>query len=60
MWTTFAYYSTNYAMLILPPRTSGSKVLYTHHYKAEIGGEDSRGCIRYIPDPRLLNQFGCN
>jgi hypothetical protein len=42
MWITFVYYSTNYAMLILPTRATGSRVLYTCHYKAEIGGLVSR------------------
>jgi len=38
MWKTFAYYYTNYAMVVLPSRTSGNKIVYTRYYKAEIGG----------------------
>jgi len=37
MWQTFAYHITNYAMVVLPARTSGDKI-YTRSYKAEIGG----------------------
>jgi hypothetical protein len=44
MWTTCAFYCTNYAMPLLPSRTSGNKILYVRHYKAEIGGEDSQTC----------------
>ena len=28
MWKTFAYYFTNYAMVVLPSRTSPDKILY--------------------------------
>ena len=57
MWSTFAYYCSNYAIVVVPSRNSGDKILYVRHYKAEIGGEDSRTCRQCIwdtEDPRLL------
>ena len=62
MWSTFAYYCSNYAIVVVPSRTSGDKILYVRHYKAEIGGEDSRVCRRCIwdiEDPRLLYNVQC-
>ena len=44
MWQTFAYPITNHAMVVLPSRTSGNKILYTHSYKAEFGDDNSRTC----------------
>jgi hypothetical protein len=60
VWTTFVYRSTNYAMLICPSRNADSKVLYTCHYKAMIGGTESRFCLACMPDPRIFARFGCN
>ena len=62
MWSTFAYYCSNYAIVVVPSRTSGDKILYVRHYKAEIGGEDSRTCRQCIwdmEDPRLLYNVPC-
>jgi hypothetical protein len=62
LWTTFSYYCTNYAMVILPSQTSGDSILYTLHYKAEIGGEDSRTCKRRFwdtEDPQWCYDFSC-
>ena len=62
MWQTFAYHITNYAMVVLPSRTSGNKILYTRSCKAEIGGDNSRTCkmcICNIWDLRTLHSFGC-
>ena len=60
MWSTFAYCS-NYAIVVVPSRTSGDKILYVRH-KAEIGREDSRTCRQCIwdmEDPRLLYNVVC-
>jgi len=62
MWSTFAYYCSNYAIVVVPSRTPGNKILYVRHYKAEIGGEDSRTCRQCIwdtQDPRMLYNVGC-
>ena len=37
MRQTFAYLIINHAMVVLPSRTSGDKILYTRSYKTEIG-----------------------
>jgi len=60
MWTTFAHYCTNYAILVLPSRTSCDKILYTRHYMAENGSGGSRGCSTCIVDPRMFNYIGCS
>ena len=60
-WTTFSYYCANYAMVVLPLQTSGDRILYFHHYRAEIRGEDSRtyrSCLWDFEDPRRI-YFGC-
>jgi hypothetical protein len=31
MWSTFAYYWSNYAIVVVPSRTSGNKILYVRH-----------------------------
>jgi hypothetical protein len=51
---------TNYAMVVLPSRMLGDAILYFRHYKAEIGGEDSRTCRCFwdTADPRLF-YIGC-
>ena len=62
MWKTFAYHITNYAMLVLPSRTSGDKILYTRSYKDQIGGDNSRTCkmrICNIRELRTLYIFAC-
>jgi len=62
MCSTFAYNCSNYAIIVVSSRTSGNKILYVRHYKAEIGGEDSRTyrqCIWVMEDPRMLYNFGC-
>ena len=61
MWTNSAYYCSNYAIVVVPSRTSDNKILYVRHYKAEIGSEDSRTsmeCIRDMEDPRMLYNVG--
>jgi len=37
MWSTFAHSCSNYAIVVVPSRTSGNKILYFRHYKAETG-----------------------
>jgi hypothetical protein len=62
IWSTFAYYCTNYSMLVQPSHTLENKILYTRHYKAEIGGEVSRTCKRFVcnfTDPHMFYDFGC-
>ena len=62
IWTTFAYYCTNYAIVVLPLRTSGEKIVDVCHYKAKIGGEDSRTCRRFFwdyEDPRMFCNIQC-
>lgn len=63
VWSTFDYYCTNYAMTVLPSHTSGSKIVYTRHIKAEKGGEGSRLCGNCVcnidEDPRMHFDFGC-
>jgi len=44
MWTTFAYYFRNHAMVVMPLGTVGNKLPCVCHYKAEIGGDESRAC----------------
>ena len=38
VWSTFAYYCTSYAMVVLPSQTSGDKLVYIRPYKAESSG----------------------
>jgi hypothetical protein len=62
LWANFSYYCTNYAVVMLPSQTLGSRILYTLHFKAEIGGEDSRACKRCfwdIENPRWRYDFSC-
>jgi hypothetical protein len=62
MWKTFAYYYTNYAMVVLPSRTSDNKILYKRYYKAEIGGDNSRTCkmcVCKLRDIHMFYNFGC-
>jgi hypothetical protein len=62
MLSSFEYYCSNYAIVVVPSRTSGDKILYVRHYKAEIGGEDSRTCRKCIwdmEDPRMLYNIRC-
>jgi len=61
----FAYYCSNYAIVLVPSRTSSNKILYVRHYNAEIRGKDSRTChtcrqcIWDMEDPRMLYNVGC-
>jgi len=61
-WTTFDYYCSNYAIVVLPSQTSGDKILYVRHFLAEIGGETTRRCGRcvcMINDSRPYYDLGC-
>jgi len=44
VWTTFDYYCTNYAIVVLPSTTLGDKIVYVRHIDAEIGGATTRQC----------------
>ena len=62
VWSHFYYYCSNYAVCILPSQTSRHKLVYIRHYKAEIGGEESRlcgSCVCRSKDPRMYHSFGC-
>ena len=62
VWSTFAYYCTNYAMVVLPSQTFGNKLIYIRHYKAEVQGDESRccsDCLLYIPEPRYTYDIEC-
>ena len=48
IWSTFDYYCANYAVILLPSQTSGDMIVYVRSYQAEIGGETSRLCGRYV------------
>jgi hypothetical protein len=62
LWTNFSYYCTNYTMVILPSQTSGDRILYTLHYKAEMGERiigPLKRCFWDIEDPRWSYDFSC-
>jgi len=44
LWTTFDFYCTNYAIVVLPSTTFGDKIVYVRHFKAEVGGVATRQC----------------
>jgi len=47
-WTTFDFYCTNYAIVVLPSQTLGNKIVYVRHFLDEKGGETNRCCGRYV------------
>jgi len=62
IWTTFEYYSANYAIVELPSQTSGDKIVYVRYYQAEICGETTRRwgrCVCIIDISRPYYNFGC-
>jgi len=62
IWSTFEYYSTNYAIAVPPSQTSGDKIVYVRQNQAEIGGETSRRCgqcVSIMDNPRTYYKFGC-
>ena len=62
VWTTFDFYCTNYAIVVLPSQTPGDKIVYVRHFLAEIGGETTRHCGRclcMINDSLPYYDFGC-
>jgi hypothetical protein len=62
MWNTYTHFCTNYAVVMLQLSPKGTKVLYTRHYKAEIGGGDTRTCLLcsdVAEDPRTLYGLQC-
>ena len=58
---TFAFYVTNYGMIIVPSHAAGDKLLYIRHYRAKIEGDESWACKRCLwsADPRSYYYFGC-
>jgi len=62
VWSHFYYYCCNYAVCVLPSQTSSNKIVYIRHYKAEIGGEESRlcgSCVCTSKNPRMYHSFDC-
>ena len=62
IWSTFEYYCSNYAILVLPTQTSGDKFVFVRQYQTEIGGETTRHCGRcvcMIADRRPDYDFCC-
>ena len=60
--TTFDYYCSNYAIVVLPSQILGDKIVYVRHFLAEIGGESTRRCGRcvfLINDSRPYYDVGC-
>jgi hypothetical protein len=58
MWNT--YFIPNYATVLLPLSPSASKIAYTRHYKAEIGGGDSRTSRIFmwdVDEPRTFTDW---
>ena len=63
MWNTYTYFCTNYAVVMLQLSPETSKVLYTRHHMAEIGGDGSRTCVLcsdVAQDPRLRYELQCS
>ena len=46
--TTFDFYCTYYAIVVLPSQTLDDKIVYVRHFMAEIGGETTRRCGRCL------------
>ena len=48
VWTTFEFYCTNYAIVVLPSQNLGNKIVYVRHFLAEIGDGSTRRCGRCV------------
>ena len=62
IWSTFEYYSANYAVLVIPTHVSENKIVYVRQYQAETGGETSRlcgHCLCLTKNPHAYYDFGC-
>lgn len=61
LWTIFAFYATNYAMVLLRSRAADDKLFYVRHCRAEIEGDESRACKRCLwnADHRAYYDFRC-
>ena len=44
VWTLSEFFCTNFAIVVLPSRTSGDILVYVRHYKAEKGGLTNLRC----------------
>ena len=42
LWTIFAFYVTNYGMIIVTSHAVGDRLIYVRHYRAEIEVDESR------------------
>jgi hypothetical protein len=55
------HYVMNYGMAVVPSRVMGPRLLYVHHYKAELDGDETRACNRCLwnADPQLYYDLRC-
>jgi len=61
-WTTFDFYCTNYAIVVLPSQTLGDKIVYLQHYLAEMVGDTTRrcgNCVCMLTEPHPYYDVGC-
>jgi hypothetical protein len=47
-------------MAVVPSRVMGPRLLYVHHHRAELDGDETRACDRchWNSDPRLYYHLG--
>ena len=62
VWTTFDFYCTNYAIVVLPSLTLGDKIVCVRHFLAEMVGDTTRccgncGCM--LANPHFYYDVGC-
>jgi hypothetical protein len=63
IWDTYTYFCSNYAVVMLQLSQETSRVVYTRHHMAEIGGGDSRTCLLcsdFEDDPLVLYGQQCH
>jgi len=62
VWTLSDFFCNNFAIVVLPSRTSDDKLVYVRHYKAEKGGLTTRrcrNCVCLLDDTLPFYDFGC-
>jgi len=62
LWTTFDYYCSNYAIVVLPSQILGDKIVYVRHFLAAIGGGTTRrcgSCVCMLDDSPPYYDVGC-
>jgi len=62
VWTLSDFLCTNFAILVLPSRTSDDKLVYVRHYKAENGGlttQRCNNCVCLLDDTLPFYDFVC-